>query len=128
MNYCKFARKGASNWILWLIIIIPFFSRPFQQLCLQTISSVKLKKEYVLELLKYHGKRELYQQLLDWPIPQFPIKGNVLIANGAPKGPKLGVVLDRLKIIWSNNQYNMTQEQLLEHLPAVLEEINVKKK
>ncbi|XP_040175135.1 CCA tRNA nucleotidyltransferase 1, mitochondrial isoform X1 [Anopheles arabiensis] len=101
---------------------------PFQQLCLQTISSVKLKKEYVLELLKYHGKQELYQQLLDWPIPQFPIKGNVLIANGAPKGPKLGVVLDRLKIIWSNNQYNMTQEQLLEHLPAVLEEINVKKK
>uniref|UniRef100_A0A8W7PRU6 tRNA nucleotidyltransferase/poly(A) polymerase RNA and SrmB- binding domain-containing protein n=1 Tax=Anopheles coluzzii TaxID=1518534 RepID=A0A8W7PRU6_ANOCL len=101
---------------------------PFQQLCLQTISSVKLKKEYVLELLKYHGKRELYQQLLDWPIPQFPIKGNVLIANGAPKGPKLGEVLDRLKIIWSNNQYNMTQEQLLEHLPAVLEEINVKKK
>uniref|UniRef100_A0A182QZM7 Poly A polymerase head domain-containing protein n=1 Tax=Anopheles farauti TaxID=69004 RepID=A0A182QZM7_9DIPT len=101
---------------------------PFQQLCLQTISSVKLKKEYVLELLKYHGKRDLYRELNEWPIPQFPIKGNVLIANGAPKGPKLGLVMDRLKIIWSNNQYDMTQEQLLEHLPAVLEEVNTKKK
>uniref|UniRef100_A0A182W0W7 Poly A polymerase head domain-containing protein n=1 Tax=Anopheles minimus TaxID=112268 RepID=A0A182W0W7_9DIPT len=101
---------------------------PFQQLCLQTISSVKLKKEYVLELLKYHGKRDLYQQLLEWPIPQFPVKGNVLIANGAPKGPKLGLVMDKLKLIWSNNQYNMSQDQLLQHLPAVLEEVKAKKK
>uniref|UniRef100_A0A182NRH5 Poly A polymerase head domain-containing protein n=1 Tax=Anopheles dirus TaxID=7168 RepID=A0A182NRH5_9DIPT len=101
---------------------------PFQQLCLQTISSVKLKKEYVLELLKYHGKRDLHRQLHEWPIPHFPIKGNVLIANGAPKGPKLGLVMDKLKIIWSNNQYNMTQEQLLEHLPAVMEDLNTKKK
>uniref|UniRef100_A0A182JGI0 Poly A polymerase head domain-containing protein n=1 Tax=Anopheles atroparvus TaxID=41427 RepID=A0A182JGI0_ANOAO len=100
---------------------------PFQQLCLQTISSVKIKKEYVLELLKYHGKRDLHQQLLDWALPQFPIKGNVLIANGAPKGHKMGLVMDRLKIIWSNNQYNMTQEQLLEHLPQVLAEMNLKK-
>ncbi|XP_058172246.1 CCA tRNA nucleotidyltransferase 1, mitochondrial [Anopheles ziemanni] len=102
--------------------------RPFQQLCLQTISSAKIKKEYVLELLKYHGKRGLHQQLLDWPLPQFPIKGNVLIAKGAPTGPKLGHVMDRLKVIWSNNQYSMTQEQLLEHLPKVLEELNSKKK
>ncbi|XP_053680098.1 CCA tRNA nucleotidyltransferase 1, mitochondrial [Anopheles nili] len=101
---------------------------PFQQLCLQTIGNVKLKKEHVLELLKYHGKRNLYQQLKYWSIPLFPIKGIVLIANGAPKGPKLGIVMDKLKIIWSNNQYSMTEEQLLKHLPAVLEEVQSQKK
>ncbi|XP_052868450.1 CCA tRNA nucleotidyltransferase 1, mitochondrial [Anopheles cruzii] len=101
---------------------------PFQQLCLKSVGNAKLRKEYVLELLKYLGKRALYQQLLEWPLPVFPVKGNVLIAHGAPKGPKLGLVMDRLKIVWSNNLYNMSEEEILKHLPTVLEELNTKKK
>ncbi|ETN66594.1 CCA-adding enzyme [Anopheles darlingi] len=100
---------------------------PFQQLCLRTIGNAKLKKEYVLELLKYLGKRDLHRKLSEWPLPVFPVKGHVLIAKGAPKGPKLGLVMDRLKVIWSTNEYNMSEEEILNHLPAVLEEMEKSK-
>ncbi|XP_058823260.1 CCA tRNA nucleotidyltransferase 1, mitochondrial-like isoform X2 [Topomyia yanbarensis] len=101
---------------------------PFQQLTLQTLGSAKLKKEYVLELLRYYGKVDLHQQLKEWQVPRFPIKGNVLIEQGAPKGQKLGLVVNELKIIWSKKQFNMTEQELLEHLPKVLDKLELKGK
>ncbi|XP_055638570.1 CCA tRNA nucleotidyltransferase 1, mitochondrial [Toxorhynchites rutilus septentrionalis] len=98
---------------------------PFQQLSLQTLGNANLKKEYVLELLRYHGKHELYNQLMEWQIPLFPIKGNLLIEYGAPKGQKLGVVMNKLKLVWSSNQFNMSRDDLLNHLPKILEELNL---
>ncbi|XP_019931854.3 CCA tRNA nucleotidyltransferase 1, mitochondrial isoform X1 [Aedes albopictus] len=101
---------------------------PYQQLTLHTIGSAKLKKEYVLELLRYHGKRDLYNQLKEWEIPAFPLKGNALIEKGAPKGQKLGQVMSELKMIWAANQFNMSESELLEHLPSVLEKLELSKK
>ncbi|XP_062564049.1 CCA tRNA nucleotidyltransferase 1, mitochondrial [Armigeres subalbatus] len=100
----------------------------YQQLTLHTIGSAKLRKEHVLELLRYHGKRDLYYQLKDWQIPFFPLKGNLLIEKGAPKGPKLGQVITELKMIWAANQFTMSESELLEHLPAVLEKLTIVKK
>ncbi|XP_065086311.1 CCA tRNA nucleotidyltransferase 1, mitochondrial [Ochlerotatus camptorhynchus] len=100
----------------------------FQQLTLHTIGSAKLKKEYVLELLRYHGKRDLYNQLKEWQIPAFPIKGNSLVEKGAPKGQQLGRVLGELKMIWAANQFNMSESELLDHLPDVLAKLKIKKK
>ncbi|XP_058454185.1 CCA tRNA nucleotidyltransferase 1, mitochondrial [Malaya genurostris] len=97
----------------------------YQQLTLQTLGSAKLKKEYVLELLRYHGKAYIYQQLNEWQIPRFPIKGNVLIEQGAPGGQKLGLVVNELKMIWSTKQFNMTEQELLEHLPNVLAKLKL---
>ncbi|XP_055603518.1 CCA tRNA nucleotidyltransferase 1, mitochondrial [Uranotaenia lowii] len=99
----------------------------FQQLCLHTLGSVKVKKEYVLELLRYLGKRDLYQRLHAWRIPVFPIKGNVLLQHGAPKGPKLGEVLSELKMIWAEHQFEMSEEDLLQHVPAVLDKLKLGK-
>ncbi|XP_001863506.2 CCA tRNA nucleotidyltransferase 1, mitochondrial [Culex quinquefasciatus] len=101
---------------------------PFQQLSLHTLGSAKLKKEYVLELLRYHGKRELYGQLKEWQIPAFPIKGNVLIEHGAPKGPKLGLVMNELKMVWAANRFDMSEPDLLGHLPTVLEKLDLARK
>lgn len=110
------------------VLIYSIHFRPYQQLTLHTIGSAKLKKEYVLELLRYHGKRDLYNQLKEWEIPAFPLKGNALIEKGAPKGQKLGQVMSELKMIWAANQFNMSESELLEHLPSVLEKLELSKK
>ncbi|XP_055541912.1 CCA tRNA nucleotidyltransferase 1, mitochondrial isoform X2 [Wyeomyia smithii] len=100
---------------------------PFQQLTLHTIGSAKLKKEYVLELLRYYGKAQLYNQLKEWQVPRFPTKGNTLIEKGAPKGQQLGAVMNELKMIWSAHQFSMSEEKLLEHLPEVLDKLGLKR-
>lgn len=81
-----------------------------------------------MELLRYHGKGDLYNQLKEWQIPAFPIKGNLLVEKGAPKGQQLGQVLSELKMIWAANQFNMSESELLEHLPDVLAQLKIKKK
>lgn len=79
-----------------------------------------------MELLRYYGKANLYNQLKEWHAPRFPINGNTLINKGAPKGQQLGVVMNELKMIWSANRFSMSENELLEHLPGVLNKLGLK--
>lgn len=94
-------------------------------MCLQTIGSPREIKNFVLELLKYHGKFELYKQLKDWDIPKFPVDGASLKDRGCPTGKLMGSVINRLKVIWVKNEFKSSKEELLEQLPAVLLELNI---
>lgn len=77
----------------------------------------------MLELLKYVGKRELYEQIIGWTQPNFPLNGKILMENGI-NGKRVGGVLSRLRDIWADSNFQMTREELLlEHLDNVKQQI-----
>lgn len=85
--------------------------------------SFKLLKEFILELLKYNGKREIYDQILEWEMPKFPINGTVLMDNGC-SGRKMCNILTKLRDIWADSNFQMSQEELLQqHLTDVQQKI-----
>lgn len=86
--------------------------------------SAKLNTEYVLELLKLTDKREIYDQLSTWEMPKFPINGHILIENGCPAGKKMKFIITKLADIWSANNFSMEKDELLKHLPDVLNEVS----
>lgn len=49
-----------------------------------------------------------------WPIPNFPIKGNDLLASGHAHGPALGQMLRELEDWWIASDFKPTREQLLQ--------------
>lgn len=85
--------------------------------------SFKLLKDFVLELLKYSDKREIYDELLDWNMPRFPINGNILSEHGY-SGRKMGAILEKLRDIWADSNFQMAQEELLQqHLTPVQQKV-----
>lgn len=97
----------------------------YQQMCLNTIGKVTDRKLYVLELLKYQHKSILHEQLKNWGIPKFPVDGNMLKQNGCPSGKVIKTVISRLKIIWAQQEFNSTAEDLLKYLPEILTDVIV---
>lgn len=80
-------------------------------------------KMYVLELLKFEHKKHLFDQLNAWEIPSFPVKSEILIDNGCPRGKPIGIAMNRLKDIWMQNHFKFGTEELLKYLPDVIKEI-----
>ncbi len=83
-------------------------------------------KEYVEELLKFHCKEDLYFALKDWTIPTFPVNGTCLKDNGCPSGKIMGIVMNKLKEYWVENNFEASKEKLLVHLPKIFESLNIK--
>lgn len=93
-------------------------------MCLpQRNRSFKLLKDFVLELLKYNGKRLIYDELLDWEMPKYPINGTILMENGY-SGRKTGAILEKLRDIWADSNFQMSREELLQqHLSPVQQKV-----
>ncbi|XP_043653181.1 CCA tRNA nucleotidyltransferase 1, mitochondrial isoform X1 [Drosophila teissieri] len=92
--------------------------RHYQKLCLQKY----IQRDFVEQLLKYSGKLELYNQLKSWVKPDFPIRGNALAHHGL-NGIRLGLVMDELKLLWADSDFQLTHDDLLKKIPNVLEKI-----
>lgn len=101
------------------------FYRPYQQMCLQTFGRPRDIKDYVEELLKFEGKWKMYEQLKKWEVPKFPVDGNMLKQKGCPQGRVIGNIMNELKKVWIKNEFKSTSDEILEHLPKVLEELNI---
>lgn len=109
-----------------LNFLISLFSlRPFQQMCLVTIGKPKEIKEFVEELLKFHGKWEIYKALKSWSVPRFPIDGSILKSKNCPTGKLMGTILNKLKEEWVKSEFKTTKNELLAHLPEILDELNI---
>ncbi|XP_055839808.1 CCA tRNA nucleotidyltransferase 1, mitochondrial [Episyrphus balteatus] len=94
--------------------------KDYQMLCMQPAA----RRDFVEELLKYSGSLELYKQLKEWEIPSFPVTGNMLKSKNCPAGKKMGHVMSKLKMIWAQEDFQTSQEDLLEiHLPKILAEL-----
>lgn len=96
-------------------------------MCLKTIKKYSDTKSCVEELLKYHNKLDLFNELKDWKIPKFPVSGSVLKENVDPTvdGRTLGVIMRKLKDVWEEKEFQPTSEELLKYLPEILEEVSV---
>lgn len=92
-------------------------------MCIQSVGHPKTLKEYAIELLKLHGKWDLMDELKLWQIPRFPLNGSVLKAHNCPGGPKMGYVMNKLKEEWAKGNFESNAEELLAHLPKILEEV-----
>lgn len=90
---------------------------------MQPLGQPKLLKEYVLELLKYHGKWDLHDELKNWEIPRFPVNGSMLKSHDCPVGQKMGIVMNKLKEEWVKSHFTLNADELLAHLPKILDEI-----
>ncbi|XP_059619256.1 CCA tRNA nucleotidyltransferase 1, mitochondrial [Phlebotomus argentipes] len=93
----------------------------FQKMCFQTIGKLSEMRSFVEQLLMYHNKKDLQQLLSQWEIPRFPVNGSVLKEHGCPSGRSMGIVMSALKEIWANEEFKSTTEDLLKHLPGILE-------
>jgi len=105
--------------------------KPYQKLVwLQQPNKYNLYQEYVQELLRYNGMIELLDEFKQWQIPHFPFGGNVL-KEYVTNPRMIGDVINKLKEIWFDEDFKLTKEQLLEHVPNIvseLEERRIKKK
>ncbi|RZF47381.1 hypothetical protein LSTR_LSTR009120 [Laodelphax striatellus] len=92
-----------------------------------SIVAVKAKSTMALdwgkELMKYRGDSKYIEEISNWTLPKFPIKGGMAVEHGAPAGKRLGPVLDRLLAHWVNSDFQMTPEELLKKVPEIVEEL-----
>ncbi|XP_055921771.1 CCA tRNA nucleotidyltransferase 1, mitochondrial [Eupeodes corollae] len=94
--------------------------KDYQMLCLQPSA----RRDFVEELLKYSGSLDLYKQLKSWQIPAFPVTGNMLKEKNCPVGKKMGTIMSKLKLIWAQDDFQTSSQDLLEvHLPTILAEL-----
>ncbi|GAB0089575.1 CCA tRNA nucleotidyltransferase 1, mitochondrial [Sergentomyia squamirostris] len=97
--------------------------RHFQKMCFQTVGRISEMRSFIEQLLIYHNKMKLYKILSTWEIPRFPISGLHLKEHGCSQGKVMGHVMNALKEIWAQEGFKSTSEDLLKHLPTVLEKV-----
>ncbi|XP_011860796.1 PREDICTED: CCA tRNA nucleotidyltransferase 1, mitochondrial isoform X2 [Vollenhovia emeryi] len=99
--------------------------KPYQQLVLlQQTARYSILQDYVKELLRYHGAMQLLDEFERWTIPKFPVNGDML--KSVPIHQMIGSVLGQLKKIWIDADFKLTGEQLMEHVPGIVGELEEK--
>ncbi len=66
---------------------------------------------------KLHSMLRLVE---DWEVPQFPLTGKMMIADGIPEGPQMGASLRLARELWAAADYKCTAETLMERVRAEL--------
>lgn len=96
--------------------------KPYFLLVLNTKGKAKDMREYVLELFKYKGRFDLISQFEDWKVPFFPVNGTMVRSHVSH--PKLiGKVLTALREIWVDNDFKLTNQELMQHVPRIVSDI-----
>lgn len=98
--------------------------KPYQDLLIDLYSYDPLIKDKIIELLKYQYHDELINELIQWPIPQFPISAGMLALKKVKQGMNYKVILQELKNAWKQSNFQATEGQLLnETLPIILQNL-----
>ncbi|KAF7268053.1 hypothetical protein GWI33_018795 [Rhynchophorus ferrugineus] len=100
---------------------------PYQQLIVKAKSKPPVIKQCVLEILKYNNSPYL-EDMEKWEIPKFPVNGSMLKENGVESGRFMGVVMQELRNIWADNEFKLSTDALLSHIPEVLKTLAERKK
>lgn len=103
-----------------------FLFRPYEKIVLNAKIKQKQEEEaaYVREVLKYRGEEELLEQFNNWEIPRFPINGKILKDAGVPAGKTYGRIIDKLKNLWIENNYQQNAEDLVKHIPDIIKQLD----
>lgn len=77
----------------------------------------------LLELLKFNNHSETFASLNAWPIPMYPLNGQMLRDNGCPAGQEMGMVQRLLRDQWKDSRFTLTASELLQRLPTAIETV-----
>jgi hypothetical protein len=99
--------KGDENWDKDL--------EPYKFILVDNIKDSKIKEKLV-ELLKYLNRLEIIKFFENWPIPLFPITGEMLIQKNVKKGPIFTKILNELRELWKFEFHLDTSEETVKIL------------
>lgn len=97
------------------------FQRAKKEITLTHKSEKDRKKGWLLEVFKYKGDHESYLALKNQPLPVFPNIGNKIRTKLQNKA-LVGRYLEKLTLIWIENDYTLTEDELLAKFEEVYEE------
>jgi tRNA nucleotidyltransferase (CCA-adding enzyme) len=72
-------------------------------------------KQWIIETLRVADQNDIASEIIEWPIPVFPVTGNDIVALGLKPGPEVGAKLLALKLFWALGDYQMDRASLLEY-------------
>ena len=72
-----------------------------------------IDKEKVSALAELQGQKKMADHAMVTSIPDFPVTGADLIANGMKPGPEMGATLNQLKQQWKQSNFKATKDELL---------------
>ncbi|XP_075223419.1 CCA tRNA nucleotidyltransferase 1, mitochondrial isoform X2 [Lycorma delicatula] len=98
----------------------------YQKMILYTKAKTQDAREWVIQLLKYKSEVNFIHEIQSWIVPKFPVSGNLLFEKGVPGGRRMGLVIDHLKLLWIDSEFKLSTEELISHLPEILEELRIK--
>ena len=78
----------------------------------------KIKNEYIIELARYFGRKDIVDILKNWNAPVFPVTGQMLMQAGAKPGPEMGKILRTLEAEWKESGYK--KEWSIEELENIV--------
>lgn len=102
--------------------------RPYQALMYKTDNKLSDTRAHIIELFKYKADLALLHEFKTWEPPKFPLSGNLLKEHGVPAGKPFGKVMKELKLHWIETDFKIDQDGLIELLPKVMQELNIKTK
>lgn len=80
-------------------------------------------KLFVIELLKYHNRGDMVDELSKWKCPMPPINGKFLKDLSCPEGKVMGRVRQLLVEKWIDSRFTLTQDDLRGLYPMVIESL-----
>lgn len=92
-------------------------------LILTSKSNQKASHRQILELLKYKGAKDVYNDIVDWTVPVFPLRGDK-IGPKMKKRQMISQVMSELKTIWADNSFEMTDDELIKEMDKLIEKYN----
>ncbi|XP_011642739.1 CCA tRNA nucleotidyltransferase 1, mitochondrial [Pogonomyrmex barbatus] len=100
--------------------------KPYQQLALlHHTRRNDIQQEYVKEILRYRGAVQLLDEFERWVIPKFPLNGGMLTKH-VPIRKMMNSVMNELKKIWIDANFELTEEQLMKHVSNIVSELQEK--
>lgn len=70
-------------------------------------------REWVVSWTKLHGDARCVFHAENWPIPEFPVKGQDLLDAGMKPGKEVGKALANMKRVWIESRFTKTKDDLL---------------
>jgi tRNA nucleotidyltransferase (CCA-adding enzyme) len=83
-------------------------------------------KKFIIECMKYSGLFSQIEIIANWKIPEFPFTGH-LIGGRVKRRSLISSVLNELKLIWVESNFQLTEEELKIKLDKILEQEIYKK-
>lgn len=100
--------------------------RTFKFILVENAKDSKEKaKSRVIELLKYVNRLDLIEKIATWTIPDFPIRGDILMQRNIPKGPVYSRVLEALRKSWMYDFDLDTSAETIEKLVSKCDQLIV---